>query len=152
MKRQSRFEEGDTAGWKKWLKEQPQKVQDDWAANTEKYGDLFKQAGSKLASGTVSMLKQEAEKYRRKHESLTYDIYQVYWDNPRGSRATECIVHLFSDGTIEILEEHPQTGRLRTVIPKTSKVFADTIGVVIENYFFDKENVSHNLIRANVDY
>lgn len=43
--RAARFEEGDTAGWEKWMKTQPQSVQDDWQANKEKYGDKFKTAG-----------------------------------------------------------------------------------------------------------
>ena len=38
----ARFAEGDTAGFEKWLKTQPKSVQDDWAANKEKYGDKFK--------------------------------------------------------------------------------------------------------------
>lgn len=41
----ARFSEGDTAGFEKWLKTQPKSVQDDWAANKEKYGDKFKTAG-----------------------------------------------------------------------------------------------------------
>lgn len=40
----ARFSEGDTAGFEKWLKTQPKSVQDDWAANKEKYGDKFKTA------------------------------------------------------------------------------------------------------------
>lgn len=43
-RRYARFEEGDTAGFEKWLKTQPKSVQDDWAANKEKYGDKFKTA------------------------------------------------------------------------------------------------------------
>lgn len=43
--RYARFEEGDTAGFEKWLKTQPKSVQDDWAANKEKYGNKFKTAG-----------------------------------------------------------------------------------------------------------
>lgn len=37
----ARFAEGDTKGWEKWMKTQPQSVQDDWDANKEKYGDKF---------------------------------------------------------------------------------------------------------------
>ncbi len=40
----SKFSEGDTAGFEKWMKTQPKEVQDDWAANKEKYGDQFKNA------------------------------------------------------------------------------------------------------------
>ena len=43
----ARFAEGDTAGFEKWLKTQPQDVQDDWAANKEKYRDQFKTASGK---------------------------------------------------------------------------------------------------------
>ena len=44
-RREARFAEGDTAGFEKWLKTQPKSVQDDWAANKEKYGNKFKTAG-----------------------------------------------------------------------------------------------------------
>lgn len=61
QRREARFAEGDTAGFEKWLKSQPQKVQDDWAANKEKYGDKFKKKASdkqaKLMSRQEKILK-----------------------------------------------------------------------------------------------
>ncbi len=41
---EAKFAEGDTAGFEKWMKTQPEAVQKDWADNKEKYGDQFKTA------------------------------------------------------------------------------------------------------------
>lgn len=55
-RREARFAEGDSAGFDKWLKTQPKSVQDDWAANKDKYGDKFKKQ-AKLMSRQEKILK-----------------------------------------------------------------------------------------------
>ena len=42
----ARFPEGPEGAklFEAWIKKQPQEVQDDWAANTDKYKDKFKES------------------------------------------------------------------------------------------------------------
>jgi len=71
QRREARFAEGDSAGFEKWLKTQPKSVQDDWAANKEKYGDKFKKKASD----------KQAKLMSRQEKTLWSDVNHWLMDN-----------------------------------------------------------------------
>lgn len=83
----ARFAEGDTAGFEKWLKTQPQDVQDDWAANKEKYGDQFKTASRALPTDFTYTIDMDE---RGEFRATVYD--------PRGREVLEIDDSIFEDG------------------------------------------------------
>jgi hypothetical protein len=74
----ARFAEGDTAGFEKWLKTQPKAVQEDWAANKEKYGDQFKTA--KQITPLAEAKKGDFVEVTYKGEKVTGKVYRVKVD------------------------------------------------------------------------
>jgi len=90
--KEARFTEGPEGEkeFKKWLADQPQSVQDEWKANTEKFQDKFKSAKEagceKLPEGGMrdncEKKKEEGKKKEDKEASLRSATIRLAHANP----------------------------------------------------------------------